>query len=263
MVALIYFVILATFPIIVSLLVHSIVNKNKPAKLKREIKYIIRDILTKIIKVVIMIGFINLVLLKTSSDDINIEEFFLNILYFIILFSWIIFVNYFSTRYLKFKICMKIFLDELVKFIGENFILNLSFFTLLVFVKSNNDLTIGLVGSYFFFALTTIHSGYKQNIRENNKNLKFLYKFMQVLLNIILLISFIGIEQMIYQYSNNLLVTIKTKYTISALIFGILIGINSFLPKIELFCKQLDIFKKKENMIKYLYVEVLKCLKKN
>lgn len=102
MVALIYFAILATFPIIVSILVHSIVNKNKPAKLKREIKYIIRDILTKIIKMVIMIGFINLVLFKTSSDDINIEKFFLNILYFIILFSWIIFVNYFSTRYLKF-----------------------------------------------------------------------------------------------------------------------------------------------------------------
>lgn len=244
---LIYFAILATLPIMISILVHCVVNKNKPAKLKSDVGYIIQGVLIKIIKIVIIIGFINLVLFKTSSDDISIKKSFLDMVYFIILFSWIIFINYFSTRYLKFKICMKIFLDELVKFIGDNFILNLLFFTLLVYVKSNNDLTIGLVGSYFFFALTTIHSGYKQNIKENNKNFKFLYKFMQVLLNIILLISFIGVEQMIHQYSSNdLLLTIKPKYTIHVLILGILIGINAFLPKIELFCKQLDIFKKRK-----------------
>ena len=171
---------------------------------------------------------------------------FLNILYFSTFFALIIFINYFSTRYLKFKICIKTFLDELVKFIRDNFILNLLFFTLLVFIRKNNDLTIGLIGSYLFFVLTTIHNGYKKNINENNKNFELIYKIMQTLLNVFILISFVGVEKIISQYSQNQSIVIEFKYTTRVLILGIVIVVNSFLPQIERFCERLNIFKKRK-----------------
>lgn len=241
----IYFILLFMFPMILTVLINLIIDKGKIDKLKGDLKYIF-SVLFKIAKIFTIICFVDIALRGVKPNEIDIKIMLLNIAYFSIFFSLIIFVNYFSTRYLKFRICMRTFLDELVKFIQNNFILNLLFFTLLFFVGKNNDLTIGLIGSYFFFVLTTVHDGYKKNINENNKDFKFLYKVMQVLLNIFILISFVSIEKIISQYSKSQPIVIEFSYTLYVLILALVIVINAFLPQIERFYKQLNIFKKRK-----------------
>lgn len=241
----VYFILLFIFPTTLSILTNLIIENDKTDKLKDDLKYIF-NVLFKIVKIFITICFTYIILYKVTTNENDIKIMVLTILYFSILFSLIIFVNYFSTRYVKFKFCMIIFLDELVKFIQDNFILNLLFFTLLVFIRESKDLTIGLIGSYFFFVLTTIHDGYKKNINGYNKNFKFVYKFIQILLNLFILVSFICIEKMICQYSQNQPVIIEYSYTIYVLILGIIIIVNSLLPQIEHFYKKLNIFKKRK-----------------
>ena len=243
MLYIIYFILLFGFPIILSILINLIIDKGKYDKLKNDLKYIFR-VLIEIVKIFIIVYLVDIILWEVTSNENDIKIVFLNILYFSTFFALIIFINYFSTRYLKFKICIKTFLDELVKFIRDNFILNLLFFTLLVFIRKNNDLTIGLIGSYLFFVLTTIHNEYKKNINENNKNFELIYKIMQTLLNVFILISFVGVEKIISQYSQNQSIVIEFKYTTRVLILGIVIIVNSFLPQIERFCERLNIFKK-------------------
>ena len=242
MLYLIYFILLFGFPITLSILINLIIDKGKNDKLKDDLKYIF-SVLIEIVKIFIIIYLVDIILCQVTPNENDFKIILLNILYFSMFFALIIFVNYFSTRYMKFKICMKTFLDELVKFIRDNFILNLLFFTLLVFIKKNNDLTIGLIGSYFFFVLTTIHDGYKQNINENNKNFKFIYKIMQIILNVLILMTFVGIEKMISQYSQNQPIVIEFSYTIRVLILGMVIIVNAFLPQVEHFYKRLTISK--------------------
>ena len=246
MLYIIYFILLFGFPIILSILINLIIDKGKTDKLKDDLKYIF-SVLIEIVKIFIIIYLVGIILCEVTPNENNMKIAFLNILYFSIFFTLIIFINYFSTRYLKFKICIKTFLDELVKFIRDNFIFNLLFFTLLVFIKKNNDLTIGLIGSYFFFVLTTIHDGYKKNINENNKSFKFIYKIVQTLLNILILMSFVGIEKIISQYSQNQSIVIEFEYTKRVLMLGMVIIVNSYLPQIEQrFCERLNIFKKRK-----------------
>ena len=245
MLYIIYFILLFGFPIPLSILINLIIDNGKDDKLKNDLKYIFR-VLIEIVKIFIIVYLVDIILWEVTSNENDIKIVFLNILYFSTFFALIIFINYFSTRYLKFKICIKTFLDELVKFIRDNFILNLLFFTLLVFIRKNNDLTIGLIGSYLFFVLTTIHNGYKKNINENNKNFELIYKIMQTLLNVFILISFVGVEKIISQYSQNQSIVIEFKYTTRVLILGIVIIVNSFLPQIERFCERLNIFKKRK-----------------
>lgn len=245
MLYIIYFILLFGFPITLSILINLIIDNGKDDKLKNDLKYIFR-VLIEIVKIFIIVYLVDIILWEVTSNENDIKIVFLNILYFSIFFALIIFINYFSTRYLKFKICIKTFLDELIKFIRDNFILNLLFFTLLVFIRKNNDLTIGLIGSYLFFVLTTIHNGYKKNINENNKNFELIYKIMQTLLNVFILISFVGVEKIISQYSQNQSIVIEFKYTTRVLILGIVIVVNSFLPQIERFCERLNIFKKRK-----------------
>lgn len=239
----IYFILLFIFPITLSILMNLITDKGKIDKLKDDLKYIF-NVFFEIVKSVAIIYFVYTILYVVTPDKTDIKIMLLKILYFCIFFSLIIFVNYFSTRYLKFRICIKTFLDELVKFIQDNFILNLLFFTLLVFIKEHNDLSIGLIGSYFFFVLTTTHNEYKKNVMENNKEFKFIYKFMQVLLNVYILIAFTSIEKIVSQYSQSQPIVIEFNYTLHVLILGEVIIANAFLPQLEYFCKQLDVFKK-------------------
>lgn len=240
-----YFILLFMVPMMLSVLINFIIDKGKIDKLKDELKYIF-CVVFKIVKVFVTIGFVVIILSEVTPNESELKITFLNVVYFSIFFSLIIFVNYFSTRYLKFRICISIFLNEIVKFINDNFILNLLFFTLLVFIKYNSDLTIGLIGSYFFFALTTIHDGYKKNINEENKEFKFIYIFMQILLNLFILISFMSIEKIITQYSKNKSIVIAFNDTLYVLILLMVVIINAFLPQIEHFCKRLYVFKKRK-----------------
>jgi len=234
--------VLFMFPIILSILTNFIIDKVKIDKLKEDLKYIF-SVLPEIVKIFTIISLVDVILYGKSPYEDDVIRMFSNILYWSMFFTLIIFVNYFSTRYFKFRICMRTFLDELVKFLQDNFILNLLFFTLLVFVRNNHDLLIGLIGSYFFFALTTIHNGYKQNINENNKDFKIAYKFIQILLNIFILILFVVIEKVMMQRSQSQPIVIDLKYVICVFILGVVIIVNAFLPYVERCYKRLNIFK--------------------
>ena len=238
----IYFIFLFIFPITLSVLTNFIINKSKFDEIKNDLKYFI-EVLLEIVWIFTIICFIDIILSDVKANEIDFENLLHNIAYFSIFFSLIIFVNYFSTGYLKFKICIKTFLDELVKFINNNFILNVLFFTLLVFVKTNNDLTIGLIGSYFFFALTNIHDRYIKSINKVNKEFELSYKIMQIILNLIILKSFVSVERIISQWSQSQPIVIDFKEdTLPVLILGVLIIANAFFPQIKTFFKRLIIY---------------------
>jgi len=239
-----YAILLILFPMIFSVLVNLIIDEDKKDELFCDLKYIL-GVLFRIIKIIAIVCFAFVVLFATEIKQNQISILLLNIFYYCAFCSLIIVVNYFGTRYLKFKICIKIFLDELVNFISSNFILNLLFLTLLVFIKKYNDLTIGLIGSYFFFVLTTIHAGYKQNIGDQNKNFKFWDIVAQTLLNLFMLTSFVSVERIISHYSQSQTMVIKFSDAWHVLALSAVIAINVFLPKIECFCKQFNKFKKR------------------
>lgn len=237
------YLILFLFPMLLSVLFNFIIDKGNFNIIRNDLKYILK-VLFEIVKILVVINLVAIILYAVPDQKIDIKRMVLNVSYFSIFFSLIIFINYFSTKYLKFKICIKVFLDELLKFFQDNFILNLLFFTLLVFVRKNNDLIIGLIGSYFFFSLTTIHNEYKKNINGNNKDLRFLYKIVQLLLNLCILMSFVSIEKIMLQYSQNQLITIGFYDILFSFILEIAITINYFLPQIEHFCLKLICYKK-------------------
>ena len=56
----------------------------------------------------------------------------------------------------------KIILIETIKFIEENFILNLIFLGLSIFTEKDENIFKGLIGAYMFFVLTGIHSEYRK-----------------------------------------------------------------------------------------------------
>lgn len=223
-----YFVLLVSFPILVVITINLIVNQ---IELNEDWKHIF-PVLKNIVKFFSIIIFIDFLL---SNSEINLKSMFLNIVYFSIFFIWIIFINYFSTRYYKFKICIKLFLDAFMNFVNNNFVLNLLFIILLVFVKNKDSLMIGLIGSYFFFALTSICDKYKESINDENRDFKKLYEIMQMVLNFVLLKAFVGIEKMISNCLTDEFVIIEKGYSMWVIIFGAIICLNFFLPQIENF----------------------------
>ena len=100
--------------------------------------------------------------LSGQYDDIHIEMMFINTFYFTALINFVILINYFSTRYQPFRNNICNFVDGFSKFLEDNFILNLIFIVVVVYIKSNKELTIGLIGSYIFFMLESIHKNYKR-----------------------------------------------------------------------------------------------------
>lgn len=226
----IYFVSLFLAPVGLSMILNSKNHNSNSEKILIDFQHMSKNIKVLFISLIV-IFLVKMFILNEKSADILLWD----VTYFTIFIVMIIFINYFSTRYDKFKNCIMIFLDKTVDFIKDNFILNLLFVTLIVFIKRYDDLTIGVISSYVFFALTSIHQEYKKFVNDNNKGFKKLYIVMQTLLNICLVYSFSTIERIISGFSQKTMIPIEGKDIICSLLLIIVIIINYFLPSIELY----------------------------
>lgn len=243
-----YFILLFMLPIFLSIILNFKIREQNLV-LREDLKYI-SFVMKEIIKMLTLIFLFGL-FLKGSITNNDIHVMFFNIIYFSIFLGMVIFVNYFSTRCLEFRVCIKTLLEQLIKFIKGNFILNLIFIVLIVF-NNNNNLSSSLIGSYVFFMLTTINDGYKKNI-ICDKPYKKIYKLVQFLLNFTLILSFISIERIIADFSKGNIVNVNCLDILRLIIFLLFIVINSYLPKIEKECDKYlgkKIIKKVINSIK-------------
>ena len=218
-------------PIIVAILLNLINNKED---IGTEVKYILIFI-HKMFWVFLLVFFLKFFFDNPSSAN-NTKEILSNLLYHCSFWTFVISINYFSTRYIEFKSRIKIFLEEISKFLNENFILNLLFVVFIIFLKNNADLRIGIIGSYFFFALTSVHSEYKE--RKKHKKYELLNIVFQTILNISLVYAFITIEKNLSNLFNDSPLIYEMKDFVAHLVLVFLIIINSFLPQIEKLLKK-------------------------
>ena len=175
----------------------------------------------------IIVYFVKLFLINSVPNSDVIDESFSRFKYIAILFILVIFNNYFATRSNEFRLCIKTFLDETFNFFKDNFSLDLITFILLVFTKNNKDVKIALITSYVFFALTTIHSSYKDIIKDNNKKIKKHYIIFQFIFNYSLLQILTGVELILYSKD------IEPKFLWYIITFFVVLCTNFFLPSLE------------------------------
>ena len=215
-----YLIMMFIVPVIFSIFLNF--NSMSIGNVIEEYKYFWK-IIKKIFWTFLLIFFIRY-FLSGQYDDIHIEMMFINTFYVTGLISFVILINYFSTRYQPFRNNIRNFLDGFSKFLEDNFILNLIFIVVIVYIKNSKDLTIGLIGSYIFFMLESIHKNYK---RENVEH-KAIYKILQIVLNIFLVLYVANIEKVLSMVYQNRY-TINYIYSIDVTIFILLILLNSIL----------------------------------
>lgn len=225
----IYCLLLFFVPIILAILPNITNDDLEGDLILNEIDYICKQIF-EIIKVIAIV-FVLEVLLSNKHGYIYYELMVYKIIYFSIFISMVICINYFSTRYSEFKMSIMIFVDELVGFIKNNFILNLIFIVLIIFFRNYEDLPLALVSSYMFFVLTSVHDKYRT--KRKGVVYKGLYKVVQILLNIALVMTFIIIERIMVGYVNKHIVIFHIKDIVWPLTLIFMIIVNSYLPKIE------------------------------
>lgn len=215
-----YLIMLFIAPVIFSVFLNF--NSMSIDDLVEEYKYF-WEIIKKIFLTFLLIFFIRY-FLSGQYGDIHITIMFGDTLYFTALISLVILINYFSTRYQQFRKNIRNFVDGFSKFLEDNFILNLIFIVVVVYIKGNKDLTIGLIGSYIFFMLESIHKNYK---RENIEHKK-IYKILQTLLNLSLLLYVANIEKVLSMVYHNVYAMNYT-CSIAIVIFISFILLNSIL----------------------------------
>lgn len=230
-ISLLKLVLMYFIPLVVLRFINKLYYKNE---MKDEIKYF-KENLFILTKSLFVFYFVYLVL---NNDGLNIQEVnklgFLKFIYYFMLFSWFILINYFSTTYDKFRKCIKTFLDEFSKFV-KNFLLHLLLFIFVVLFKNIGDLSIAVIGSYFFYAITEILKGYKRKIKDNNKDFSKKNIIIQIILNIFIMFAFAIIENCF----NQVFVDKSPKFDpfdfiwFSVLVVGCLI--NFYFPSIEAF----------------------------
>lgn len=93
----------------------------------------------------------------------------------------IVYINYFSTRNIKFKRNIKNFLRAIEQFFKETFLLNIFVFLFLAMIKNNHELMLGVLCSYIFFFVTEINSIYRKN--SKNEEYESVDMILQIALN--------------------------------------------------------------------------------
>ena len=107
------------------------------------------------------------IILIDKVTERNVRILILNVIYYFSFISLFVLVNFFSTRYIEFRKCIKLLLTEAIKFVEENFIFNIIFLGLIIFTEKDENIFKGLIGAYIFFVLTGIHSEYKKKKKKN------------------------------------------------------------------------------------------------
>lgn len=230
-ISLLKLVLMYFIPLVVLLFINGLYYKNE---MKDEIKYF-EEKLFILAESLLVFYFVYLVL---NNDGLNIQEVnklvFFKFIYYFMLFSWFILINYFSTTYDKFRKCIKTFLNEFSKFV-KNFLLHLLLFMFVVLFKNIGDLSIAVIGSYFFYAITEISKGYKSKIKDNNKDFSKKNIIIQIILNIFIMFAFERIENcfnQVFLYKPQKFDRIDF-FWFSVLVVGCLI--NFYFPNIEAF----------------------------
>ena len=218
--------ILIIFPIILSIAFNY--NSIYYQKINEDFIYLF-NIMTKVIYYLFVIFGLKIILIDKVTER-NVQILFLNVIYYFSFISLFVFVNFFSTRYIEFRKCIKLFLTETIKFVEENFIFNIIFLGLIIFTEKDENIFKGLIGTYIFFALTGIHSEYKKKKRKIKYEKK--YKIFQIILNAAILFYFTIIEQVINSILINNLISLDHTYYLIILFIVIVIIFNSFLPNI-------------------------------
>lgn len=223
---------LFTVPICASILSNLTSDEMKNKELEADTKKIF-SFISKIFVIFLIVCFMKLVY-KGESSEKDMQSMFLTPLYFTILISEVVYVNYFSTRCLKFRKSIMTFLTETEKFFKSKFALNIIFICLIIFMKRYTNLFIGLVGSYIFFALTDINKNYEKskNTDYKDEGVGLLQQLIQTLLNILLLYSFVSIERIYVDIMNGNNISISFSDASNLLSFIIVIVINNFYLKI-------------------------------
>lgn len=217
---------LIIFPIILSIAINYKFSYYQ--KIKEDFIYLF-NIMTKVIYYLFVIFGLKITLMKG-----NIQILFLNVIYYFSFISLFVFINFFSTRYIEFRKCIKLFLTETIKFVEENFIFNIIFLGLIIFTEKDENIFKGLIGAYIFFVLTGIHSEYKKKKIKIKYEKK--YKIFQIILNVAILFYFTIIEQVIIDISNNNLIILNHTYYMIISFIVIANILNSFGPNIYSSC---------------------------
>ena len=222
--------ILIIFPIILSIALNY--KSIYYQKINEDFIYLF-NIMTKIIYYLFIIFGLKIILIDKVTET-NVHILFLNVIYYFSFISLFVFINFFSTIYMEFRKCIKLFLTETIKFVEENFIFNIIFLGLIIFTEKDENIFKGLIGAYIFFVLTGIHSEYKKKKRGIKYEKK--YKIFRIILNVAILFYFTIIERVIIDVSNNNLTIFD--YTYHMIIWFVVIAIilNSFGPNIYSAC---------------------------
>lgn len=226
------FVILTIIPIIFSITLNLLDKNISVEMLIDDCKYFIKFII-KLMLALFLIFFIQKVIYTNEGGEgLPVRLMIFRILYYLIMISLIIMINYFSTRNMNFRLCIKTFLNEITQFLQSHFALNLIIILLILF--TTGELSIGLIGSYTFFILSETYKKYKEKdiyVKTYEKK----HKFFQTLLNVSMLLSFVTIEKLINCLFNNSIMEI-TYYDVSSfLIFNLFIALNCMMSKIYYF----------------------------
>lgn len=187
----------------------------------------------------ILLAFIVIFFFKFAYDKGGLEDvgrIFYLAFYYTFLIIIIISVNYFSSRNLKIRMLIDIFIDEIEKFFKQKFLLNIVFMSLSVFLFKYKSLYIGLVGAYIFYFLTAVSQNYKKELDTEKMKIEvsFSQKLIIFILNICLVYSFASIERIlmpiIFNGPKTFINPSDLKYL---MIFMLFIGINIFYSKLE------------------------------
>ena len=129
-------------------------------KVCRKLLYIFLDIL--------LIGSF-FVLSNDNISQLEQRQYWLLPIYYTIMISEILFVNYFGTRSYQMRLCIERFLDSLDEFFSNRFCFNLLLITLLIIFKNISNVFTAIVSSYIFYFLTEVYKIYSSKNSERKK----------------------------------------------------------------------------------------------
>lgn len=104
----IFLILLFFVPILFSVFLNVVFNKNNSFKIQADVNFLI-DIICKLTNFIIIFSFAFFTLSNMISKEFDMKLMILNISYLIILFSFIVFINYFGTNYLNSEYVLRLF----------------------------------------------------------------------------------------------------------------------------------------------------------
>lgn len=193
-----------------------------------DLKYFLNIIIN--IQIMLFIIYFIICFINNYSGADDFKNLYINVVYYMSVISLYIFLNYYSTKSVGLRKNIKFFLNLLINFLKENFILNLFLFIFIVLFRNSKDLLLGILGSYIFFLLTEINENYK---KKEKFQYNILYLKLQIMINIVLMLYIINIEIIILAIVNNKELVLDFWFVFRIVILIIITIFNYFGKTIE------------------------------